>query len=173
MNETVKVLKERRSIRKYKDIQITEEELNNILECGMYAPSGKNKQSALIVVIQDKELISKIAKINASFVNKEGLNPFYDAPTLVIVFGDKNISTYIQDGSAVITNMINAAYSIGVSSCWIHRAKETFETEEGKELMKEWNIPSNYEGIGNCVLGYADCEIPKPFKRKDNYVIRI
>ena len=173
MNETIKVLIERRSIRKYKDIQITEEELNTILECGMYAPSGKNKQSGLIVVIQNKELIAKIAKINASFVNKEGLNPFYDAPTLIIVFADKNISTYIQDGSAIITNMLNAAYSIGVSSCWIHRAKETFETEEGKKLLQEWGIPSNYEGIGNCVLGYADCENPKPFPRKDNYVIRV
>lgn len=173
MNETIKVLKERRSIRKYKDIQITEEELNTILECGMYAPSGKNRQSGLIVVIQNKELISKIAKINASFVNKEGLNPFYDAPTLIIVFADKNISTYIQDGSAIITNMLNAAYSIGVSSCWIHRAKETFETEEGKKLLQQWGIPSNYEGIGNCVLGYADCENPKPLPRKDNYVIRV
>ena len=173
MNETIKVLKERRSIRKYKDIQITEEELNTILDCGMYAPSGKNRQSGLIVVIQNKELISKIAKINASFVNKVGLNPFYDAPTLIIVFADKNISTYIQDGSAIITNMLNAAYSIGVSSCWIHRAKETFETEEGKKLLQEWGIPSNYEGIGNCVLGYADCENPKPLPRKDNYVIRV
>lgn len=173
MNETVRVLKERRSIRKYKDKQITEEELNTILECGMYAPSGKNKQSGLIVVIQNKDLISKIAKINASFVNKEGLNPFYDAPTLIIVFADKNISTYVQDGSAIITNMINAAYSIGVSSCWIHRAKETFETEEGKKLMKEWNIPSNYEGIGNCVLGYSDCENINPFPRKENYVIKV
>lgn len=173
MNETIKVLKERRSIRKYKDIQITEEELNTILDCGMYAPSGKNRQSGLIVVIQNKELISKIAKINASFVNKVGLNPFYDAPTLIIVFADKNISTYIQDGSAIITNMLNAAYSIGVSSCWIHRAKETFETEEGKKLLQQWGIPSNYEGIGNCVLGYADCENPKPLPRKDNYVIRV
>lgn len=173
MNDTIKVLKERRSIRKYKDIQITEEELNTILDCGMYAPSGKNKQSGLIVVIQNKELISKIAKINASFVNKEGLNPFYDAPTLIIVFADKNISTYIQDGSAIITNMLNVAYSIGVSSCWIHRAKETFETEEGKKLLQQWGIPSNYEGIGNCVLGYADCENPKPLPRKDNYVIRV
>lgn len=173
MNETVRVLKERRSIRKYKDKQITKEELNTILECGMYAPSGKNKQSGLIVVIQNKELISKIAKINASFVNKEGLNPFYNAPTLIVVFADKNISTYIQDGSAIITNMINAAYSIGVSSCWIHRAKETFETEEGKKLMQDWNIPLNYEGVGNCVLGYADCKNIKPFPRKDNYVIKV
>lgn len=173
MNDVVKTLKERRSIRKYTDKQITEEELNIILECGIYAPSGKNKQSGLIVVIQDKELISKIAKINASFVNKEGLNPFYDAPTLVIVFADKNISTYREDGCAIISNMINAAYSIGVSSCWIHRAKETFETEEGKKMMESWGIDSKYEAIGNCVLGYADCDLPKPFPRKDNYVIRV
>lgn len=173
MNDVVKTLKERRSIRKYKEEQITEDELNTILECGIYAPSGKNKQSCLIVVIQNRDLISKLAKINGSFVNKVGLNPFYDAPTLVIVFGDKNISTYREDGSAIITNMINAAHSIGVSSCWIHRAKETFDTEEGKKLMSEWGISSHYEGIGNCVLGYADCELPKPLPRKDNYIIRI
>ena len=173
MNETVRVLKERRSIRKYKDKQITKEELNTILECGMYAPSGKNKQSGLIVVIQNKELISKIAKINASFVNKEGLNRFYNAPTLIVVFADKNISTYIQDGSAIITNMINAAYSIGVSSCWIHRAKETFETEEGKKLMQDWNIPLNYDGLANFVLEYAYFKNIKSFPRKDNYVIKV
>lgn len=173
MNDVVRVLKERRSIRKYKDVQIKEEELKEILECGMYAPSGKNKQSSVIVVIQNKDLITKIAKINGSFVNKVGLNPFYDAPTLIIVFANKNISTYVEDGSAVISNMINAAYSLGVSSCWVHRAKETFETEEGIKLMRSWGLGEEYEGIGNCVLGYADCPLPKAFPRKENYVIRI
>jgi len=173
MNDVIKTLKERRSIRNYKEEQITEDELNTILECGTYAPSGKNKQSCLIVVIQNRELISKIAKINGSFVNKVGLNPFYDAPTLIVVFGDKNISTYREDGSAIITNMINAAHSIGVSSCWIHRAKEEFESEEGKAILKDLGIEGDYEGIGHLVLGYAAAPAGEPAPRKEDYVYRI
>jgi len=116
-------------------------------------------------------LIEEIAKVNGSFVNKVGLNPFYNAPTLIIVFADKNISTYINDGSAVISNIINAAFSLGVDSCWVHRAKETFETEFGKKLMKKWGLDDNYEGIGNVVLGYRDMILPPPFPRKEDYII--
>ena len=127
MNEVTKILCERRSIRKFKDEQIPVEILNEILKCGTFAPNGKSKQSARIVVIQNRELIEKIAKINGSFVNKVGLNPFYNAPTLVIVFADKNVSTYVEDGCAVISNMINAAFSLGVDSCWV-RIRLKFST---------------------------------------------
>ena len=171
MNEVTKVLCERRSIRKFKKEQIPMDILNEILKCGTYAPSGKGRQSAVIVVIKDADMIAKIAKINASFVNKADLNPFYDAPTLLIVFADKNVTTYIQDGSAVITNILNAAFSLGVDSCWIHRAKETFATPAGKELMQKWHLNDDYEGIGNIVLGYRDCPLPNPAPRKDNYII--
>ena len=171
MNEVTKVLCERRSIRKFKNKQIPKETLAEILKCGTYAPSGKSKQSAIIVVIQNRDTIEKIAKINGSFVNKPGLNPFYEAPTLLVVFADKNIATYVQDGSAVIMNMLNAAYSLGVDSCWIHRAKETFTTEEGKKLMQKWGLNDDYEGIGNIVLGYRDCPLPQAAPRKENYII--
>ena len=171
MNEVVKVLCERRSCRKYLHKQIPEQELKLILQCGMYAPNGKGKQSASIVVIQDFSLIQKIAKINSGFIRKEGINPFYDAPTLLIIFADKNIDTYVQDGSAVASNIINAAYSLGIDSCWIHRAKETFETQEGKELMKKWGFDGNYEGIANVVLGYRDGNLSPPTPRKENYII--
>ena len=134
MNEVTKILCERRSIRKFKGDQIPMENLEEILKCGTYAPNGKSKQSARIVVVRNRDTIEEIAKINGSFVNKPGLNPFYEAPTLLIVFADKDVATYVQDGSAVITNMLNAAFSLGVDSCWIHRAKETFETEEGKKI---------------------------------------
>ena len=116
MNEVTKVLCERRSIRKFKNEQIPRDILDEILKCGTFAPSGKNMQSAKIVVVQNKELIGEIAKVNGSFVNKPGLNPFYDAPTLIIVFADKFVSTYIEDGSAVISNIINAAFSLDVDS---------------------------------------------------------
>lgn len=171
MNEVTNILCSRRSIRKFKDIQIPSDILNEILKCGTYAPSGKNKQSAKIVVVQNKELIESIAKVNGSFVNKVGLNPFYNAPTLIIVFADKNVPTYINDGSAVISNIINAAFSLEVDSCWVHRAKETFETEFGKKLMNKWGLSDDYEGIGNVVLGYRDMILPPAFPRKEDYII--
>ena len=171
MNEVTKTLCERRSIRKFKKDQVPMATLEEILKCGTYAPSGKNKQSAVIVVIRDRDTIEEIAKVNGSFVNKPGLNPFYEAPTLLIVFADKNVPTYIQDGSAVIMNMLNAAFSLGIDSCWIHRAKETFATDFGKSLMQKWGIPENYEGIGNVVLGYRDCPLPPAAPRKENYII--
>lgn len=169
MNQTIKDLEERRSIRKFKDEQIKEEELKQILEAGEYAPSGMGRQSAIMVVIQDKEIINKISKINARIMGVS-TDPFYGAPTLVIVFADKNIGTYIEDGSLVMGNLLNAAHSLNIGSCWIHRAKETFETEEGKKLLKEWNIDENYVGIGNCILGYVDGEYPKAKERKADYI---
>ncbi len=171
MNEVTKILCERRSIRKFKDDQIPRDILDEILKCGIYAPNGKSKQAAKIVVVQDKKLIEEIAKVNGSFVNKVGLNPFYNAPTLVIVFADKNVSTYIEDGAAVISNIVNAAFSLGVDSCWVHRAKETFATDFGKNLMDKWNLSSDYVGVGNVVLGYRDMLLPPAAKRKEDYII--
>lgn len=170
MNEVIKTLCTRRSIRRFKNKQVPEKELNEILKCGLYAPSGKNNQDVKIVVIRNSELISKIAKVNASFVNKPGLNPFYDAKTLLIVFANRNHSTYIHDGSATIMNMLNAAFSLGIDSCWIHRAEETFKTEFGKKLKEEWGLKEEYEGIGNIVLGYRDIELPPSAPRKDRII---
>ncbi len=171
MNEVTKVLKERRCIRSFLDKDIPEDVLNEILECGTYAPSGKNMQSATIVVVKDKTLIAKISQVNGSFINKAGLDPFYQAPVLVIVFANKNIATYRDDGAAVIMNMMNAAYSLGVDSCWIYRARETFSTDFGKELMKKWGLNDDYEGIGNVVLGYRSGNLPPAAPRKENYII--
>ena len=171
MNDVTKVLCSRRSIRKFKDEQIPKEKLDEILKCGTFAPNGKSKQSDKIVVIQNRNLIEEIAKINGSFVNKTGLNPFYNAPTLIIVFADKNVATYVEDGSAVITNIVNAAFSLNIDSCWIHRAKETFETEFGKKLMAKWGLDDNYVGIGNVVLGYRDMILPSAMPRKSDFII--
>ena len=171
MNEVTKVLCTRRSIRKFKSAQIPKEILDEILKCGTFAPNGKSKQSAKIVVVQNKDLIEEIAKVNGSFVNKAGLNPFYNAPTLIIVFADKNITTHIEDGCAVISNILNAAFSLDVDSCWVHRAKETFETEFGKKLMKKWGLGEEYVGIGNVVLGYRDMILPPAMPRKEDYII--
>lgn len=172
MNETLKVLKGRRSIRKYLEKQITDEQLNQILEAGMFAPSGMGDQPAIMVVVQKKDLIQKLSKMNAEIIGNTDEDPFYGAPTVVIVLADSTRNTYIEDGSLVMGNLMNAAYSVGVDSCWIHRAREMFESKEGQKLLEEWGIDSKYVGIGNCILGYRDCEYPKPKPRKEGYVIR-
>lgn len=168
MNETIKNLIERRSCRKYSTTQIKEEELNSVLKAGEYAPTGMGRQSPIILVLQNKEKIEKLSKLNAKIMGTDK-DPFYRAPTVLIVLADKNIGTYKEDGSLVLGNLMNAAYSLGLGSCWIHRAKEEFETEEGKELLKEWNIPENYVGIGHCILGYPE-EKSEAKPRKEDYI---
>ena len=168
MNETIKNLVERISCRKYSSNQIKEDELNSVLKAGEYAPTGMGMQSPIIVVLQNKSIIDKLSKINAKIMGKDE-DPFYGAPTVLVVLADKNIGTYIEDGSLVLGNLMNAAYSLGLGSCWIHRAKEEFETDEGKELLKEWNISENYVGIGHCILGYPE-EKSEAKPRKDGYI---
>ena len=168
MNETIKNLVERRSCRKYSSTQIKEDELNSVLKAGEYAPTGMGMQSPIIVVLQNKSIIDKLSKINAKIMGKDE-DPFYGAPTVLVVLADKNIGTYIEDGSLVLGNFMNAAYSLGLGSCWIHRAKEEFETDEGKELLKEWNISENYVGIGHCILGYPE-EKSEAKQSKDGYI---
>lgn len=173
MNETINTLITRRSIRKYKKEQITQEQLNQILEAGMYAPTGMGKQSAVMVVVQNPELIAKLSRLNAAVMGGTG-DPFYGAPTVIVVLADRSLAgTYLEDGSLVMGNLLNAAHAVGVDSCWIHRAREVFETEEGKALLKEWGLNENYVGIGNCILGYRDCEYPAAKARKENYIIRV
>jgi len=173
MNDTIKTLTQRRSIRKYKKEQITEEQLTRILEAGCYAPTGMGAQSPIMVVVQNKEMVQKLSKLNAKFTGNVEADPFYGAPTVIVVLADADKVTYIEDGSLVIGNLMNAAYSVGVDSCWIHRAKEMFSSEEGKLLLKEWKIEGNYVGIGHCILGYRDCEYPVAKIRKENYIIRV
>ncbi len=172
MNETIKTLMGRRSIRKFKPVQIKEEELNTILNAGMYAPSGANQQSALLVVIQDKETLKKLSVMNAAVLGKD-MDPYYGAPTLILVFADKSKITPIEDGSLALGNMFNAAASLGIGSCWVHRTKQMFETQEGKEFLKKWGVTGDYIGVGSCILGYPEGEHPKAAPRKDNFVIRV
>lgn len=168
-NEVLKAMKTRRSIRKYKPEQITDEQLDAILEAGTYAATGMGKQSPVIVVVQKPELIAKLSKMNAAVMGSSN-DPFYGAPTVLIVLADPEIGTYHEDGSLVMGNLMLAAHAVGVDSCWIHRAKEEFESEEGKALLKKWGIEGDYEGIGHCVLGYAAAELPAAKPRKENYV---
>lgn len=171
MKETLIDLKTRRSCRSYKPEQIKDEELNAVLEAGMYAPTGMGMQSPVMVVVQNPELIKKLSAMNAAVMGVDS-DPFYGAPTVVIVLGDKERDTYREDGSLVLGNLMNAAHAVGLGSCWIHRAKEMFESEEGKAFLKDWGIEGDYEGIGHCILGYAVQEaLTKP--RKENYIVRV
>lgn len=172
MKETLIDLKERRSCRKYLPQQIKEEELNAILEAGTYAPTGMGAQSPVIVVVQKPELIEKISKMNAKVMGQD-IDPFYGAPTVLIVLADTQRPTYLYDGALVMGNLMNAAQAVGVDSCYIFRAKEVFASEEGKALLKEWGIPEHYEGIGNCILGYrAEGGVKEVAPRKADYIIR-
>ena len=170
-NEVIKNLVERRSVRSYKDTPIPNEILDEILKAGTFAPTGRNKQAPIIIAVTTKALRDRLSKINAGIMGVDS-DPFYGAPTVLVVLCDKTVPTYIYDGSLVMGNLLNAAHALGVSGCWIHRAKETFETDDGKEILKELGIKGNYEGIGNCILGYADGELPEASPRKDGYVIK-
>ena len=172
MNETLQTLKNRRSVRSYLPEQIKDEELQQILEAGIYAPTGMGAQSPIIVVVQDKETIAYLSKLNAAVMGSTS-DPFYVAPTVVVVLADRSRGTCVEDGSLVIGNMLNAAASLGVGSCWIHRAKEVFDTPEGKALLEKWGIQGDYVGVGNCILGYAKGEIPAAKPRKENYIYRV
>ena len=168
MNKTIEDLKTRRSNRKYKDTQITREELDTVLEAGKCAPSAKGLQSPIIIAIQDKETRDYLSKLNAQFTTASG-DPFYGAPTVLVVLADASNPNAVPDGSLVMGNLLNAAHAIGLGSCWINRAREVFNTEEGKALLKKWGVAGEYIGIGNCILGYPEDD-PKPHPCKENFV---
>lgn len=171
MNEVLKVLKERRSIRRYQAEQIKEEQLRAILEAGTYAATGMGKQAAVMVVIQDADTIRALSAINAEIMGNPGADPFYGAPTVVAVLADTDSYNWLKDGSLVMGNLMNAAASLGVGSCWINRCDATFEREDGKEYLRKWGLGENYKGVGFCILGYAEGEIPAAKPRKENYII--
>lgn len=172
MNETLTTLKTRRSVRAYLPEQIKEEELQQILEAGEYAPTGMGAQSPVMVAVQDSETIRLLSRLNAAVMGNSG-DPFYGAPTVIVVLADRNRGTCVEDGSLVMGNLMNAAASLGVASCWIHRAREVFESAEGKALLEKWGLSQDYIGVGNCILGYAAGPVPEAKPRKDNYVIRV
>lgn len=173
MNEAMNNLLTRRSIRKYKPDMVPQDVLEKILQAGTYAATGKGSQSPVMIAVTNKELRDKLSKLNAEIFGRPEMDPFYGAPVVVIVLADKKYPTYLYDGSLVIGNLMLAAHALGVGSCWIHRAKQEFERPEGKEILRELGIEGDYEGIGHCILGYADGAEPQPAPRKENYVYYI
>lgn len=172
MNEVIRNIITRRSVKKYKSDIVPKELIDEILTAGTYAPTGRNLQAPVILAVTDKKTRDMLSKINADVLGTDA-DPFYGAPVVLAVLADKRVNTFCYDGSLVMGNMMLAAHSLGLGSCWIHRAKETFETAEGKELLKSVGLEGEYEGIGNMILGYADGEYPVTRPRKDNYVYYI
>ena len=165
----LEIIRTRRSYRSYKPEQITDEQLNAVLEAGTYAPTSRGLQSPFIVAIQNEELKKLLAKMNAEIMGVT-TNPYYDAPTYVLVFVPADAPNGIQDASLVLENMMLAAHAQGLGSCWIHREREMFATEEGKELMKQWGLPEGLVGIGALALGYPNGEPSLAKPRKEGYI---
>lgn len=172
MSDAMENLLTRRSIRSYKPDAVPKELLDKIIEAGTYAATGMGAQSPIIIAVTDKEVRDKLSRMNAAVMGSQE-DPFYGAPVVLIVLADKSRGTYLYDGSLVMGNLMLAAHALGIGSCWIHRAKEEFETPEGKEILKSLGIEGDYEGIGHCILGYADGPQPTAKPRKDSYVYYI
>ena len=164
-------LLKRRSVRKYKPDQITEEQLDAVLEAGLYAPTAKNTQKPVMVAVRDKETRDLLSRINAEIMDVD-TDPFYGAPCVIVVLADPDMPTWIDDGSLVLGNLMNAAHALGLGSCWINRARQTFDRPEGKALLEKWGLPERYRGVGNCILGYAD-EVPVPKERLAGRIIKV
>ena len=172
MNEVMKCLLERRSCRSYLPKQVEEESLEQILLAGTYAASGMARQPVKIVVLQDPKDIAALEAMNAAIMGQEGAHPFYGAPTVCGGLYDRAGYTGLEDASLVMGNLMNAAHSLGVASCWIHRAKQEFDSPEGKALLLKWGIEEKYTGCGHCILGYADGPCRPAKERKPDYIVR-
>lgn len=166
------VLKTRRAVRSYTDSMPSPEVLEKVLEAATYAPTGMGRQSPIIVAVTNRQMRDSLARMNAAVMGRD-TDPFYGAPVVLVVLADKSVPTFLYDGALVMGNLMNAAHAVGLSSCWVHRAKEVFETPQGKELLKEWGIEGDYEGIGNCIMGYSPDPAPLPKPRKENYIYHV
>ena len=171
MNEIVRAIHERRSIRRFKPDMPKREDINAVIEAGLYAASGRGGQSPIILAITNKELRDKFSRDNCRIGGwQEGFDPFYGAPVILAVLADKARPTYVYDGSLVIVNMMLAAHSLGLGSIWIHRAKQEFEEEEYRQLLADLGVTGDYEGIGHCAVGYIDGSVPEAAPRREGRV---
>ena len=172
--EVLEALKSRRSIRKFKAEQVSKEELKAVLEAGIYAPTGAGKQEPIIVAVQDAETVAKLDAMNGAILNMEKMpHPYYGAPTILLVLAPRDGITPVQDASLVAGNLLNAAHAVGLGACWIHRSAEMFDSDEGKELLKQWGLSENLMGVASIALGYPDMPQPKAAPRKEDYIVMV
>lgn len=169
MNDAIKAMCDRRSIRAYKEDEVPRELIEQVVDAGLWAASGMGKQSPIIVAITDRALRDRLSAANANVMGVE-TDPFYGAPVVLVVLAPRDVPTYVYDGSLVMGNLMLAASSVGLGSCWIHRAKETFDMPEFKQVLSELGVDGDYEGIGNCILGWPAQE-PEPKPRRDGRVV--
>ena len=169
MNEVIKNLTERRSIRKFRPEMPPKALLEQIIEAGLYAPNGMGKQSAMVIAVTDKTLRDELSALNSKILGRDA-DPFYGGPAVLIVLADKSVPTYLFDGALMMGNMLNASHALGLGGIWIHRAKQEFEQEYGKKLLEKLGIEGEWEGIGHCVVGYIDGEAPTPAPRREGRV---
>lgn len=171
MNQTIQTLKTRRSCKKYKPQHVERHLIDQIVQCGLNAPTGRNLQAPIFVVVTKAETVARLSELNAAVMGAKG-DPFYGARDVIVVLCTKQAHTYVYDGSVAMANLMNAAFSLGVGSCWIHRAKEVFSTAAGKQLLADWGITDDVEGIGFCVLGYPDGEpVAKQIRDDRVYIV--
>jgi len=171
MNQALACLLSRRSTKKFTDQPVADKLLDQVLQAGLYAPTGRNNQNVICVAVRDPAVREQLSRMNREILGTD-IDPFYGAPCVIVAFADSTGSTWVEDGSLVMGNMLNAAHALGLGACWVHRARPMFESEEGKALMKEWGLPENMKGIGNCILGHAAVPpLDKP--RKDGRIIKI
>ena len=172
MSNALENMKTRRSVRKYKNEMIAPDVLEQILQAGTWAATGRNLQSPIMVAVTNRELRDRLSQMNAAIMGVD-TDPFYGAPVVVIVLANRDVPTHVYDGSLVMGNLMLAAHELSVGSCWIHRAREEFETEEGKALLREIGIEGDYVGIGHCILGYPDGPLPPAKVYKENYIYHV
>ena len=170
MNEIIKAMLERRSVRKFNSEMPKREDLEQIVEAGLYAANAMGKQATMIVAVTNREIRDRLSAANAAIWGKEGVDPFYGAPAVLIVLAQKDWPNRVYDGSLVMGNMMLAAHSLGLGSIWIHRAKQEFEMNEWQSWLKELGVEGEWEGIGHCAVGYYEGEAPKAAARKENRV---
>lgn len=171
MNEVLNALKQRRSVRAYEDRQVPDALLDAVLEAGLYAPTGMNTQKVVMVAVRDPETVRQLAQMNAAVMGSDA-DPFYAAPCVIVVLSDPEVRTWVENGSLVLGNLMNAAHALGLGSCWIHRAKEVFDTPEGKALLRKWGLPDTLRGVGNCILGFP-VTVPDPRPRLDGRIVKV
>lgn len=161
----------RRSIRSYQPQNLEEKLLDQVLQAGLYAPTARGNQKPVMVAVRDRKLRDQLSRMNAAVMGVD-MDPFYGAPCVIVVLADPEVPTWIEDGSLVLGNLMNAAHALGLGSCWINRARECFDTPEGKALLKQWGLPERYRGVGNCILGYA-AEEPAAKPRLDGRILKV
>ena len=172
MNEVLRAIENRRSVRRFKSDMVPQEILDRIVAAGTWAPTGMGRQSPIILKITDRQVRDQLSRLNAEIMGRDG-DPFYGAPVVLVVLADRSCPTYVYDGSLVMGTLMLAAHSLGIGSCWIHRAKEEFDRPEGRAILKSLGIEGDYEGIGHCILGYPEGEPPQAAPRKEHWCYSI